>query len=58
MGISYEISYEMTTSVLRFCLSYDHFKLDFIVLKVDIISIENASFHGRRFVTCTRQNVM
>ena len=31
----------MTTSV-KFCLSYDRFKLDFIVFKVDIISIENA----------------
>ena len=30
----------MTTSV-RFCLSYDCFKLDFIVFKVDIISVEN-----------------
>ena len=30
----------MTTSV-RFCLSYDRFKLDFIVFKVDIISVEN-----------------
>ena len=30
----------MTTSV-RFCLRYDCFKLDFIVFKVDIISIEN-----------------
>ena len=30
------------TSV-RFCLSHDHFKLDFIVFKVDIISIENAT---------------
>ena len=39
--VSY-ISYEMTTSV-RFCLSYDRFKLDFIVYKVDIISIENAT---------------
>ena len=27
----------MTTSV-RFCLSYDHFKLDFIVFKVDIVT--------------------
>ena len=33
-------SYEMTTSV-KFCLSYDRFKLDFIVFKVNIISIEN-----------------
>ena len=32
----------MTTSV-RFCLSYDRFKLDFIVFKVDIISIEHAT---------------
>ena len=30
----------MTTSV-RFCLSYDRFKLDIIVFKVDIISVEN-----------------
>ena len=47
MVISYEIyetslSYEMTTSV-RFYLSYDLFTLDFIVVKVDIISIENAT---------------
>ena len=32
-------TYEMITSV-RFCLSYDRFKLEFIVLKLDIISIE------------------
>ena len=30
----------MTTSV-RFCLSYDCLKWDFIAFKVDIISIEN-----------------
>ena len=36
---SFIISNEMTTSV-RFCLSYDRFKLDFIVFKVDIISVE------------------
>ena len=53
MVISYEIyetslwqvssiSYEITTSV-RFCLSYDHFKLDFIIFKVDSISIENSA---------------
>ena len=48
----------MTTSV-RFCLSYDRFKLDFIAFKVDIISIEMQGCHGRRYdVTCTRQNVM
>ena len=40
MVISFEISYEMTASV-RFCLSYDCLKWDFIALKVDIISIEN-----------------
>ena len=34
------ISYEMTTSV-RFCLSYDCLKWDFITFKVDIISKEN-----------------
>ena len=32
----------MTISV-RLCLSYDRFKLAFIVFKVDIISIENAT---------------
>ena len=37
--VSY-ISYEMTTSV-RFFLSYDCLKWDFIAFKVDIISIEN-----------------
>ena len=31
----HKISYEMTTSV-RFCLSYDPFKLDFIIFKVNI----------------------
>ena len=30
----------MSTSV-RLCISYDRFKLDFIVFKVDIISVEN-----------------
>ena len=33
-------SYEMTKNV-RFCLSYDCFKKDFIALKVDIVSVEN-----------------
>ena len=37
----HKISYEMTTSV-RFCLSYDPFKLYCIIFKVDIISKENA----------------
>ena len=40
-GEFHKISYEMIKSV-RFCLSYDPFKLDFIVFKVDIISTENA----------------
>ena len=35
----------MTTSV-RFCLSYDHFKLNLIVFKVIIISTENATLSG------------
>ena len=35
-----KIPYEMTTSV-RFCLSDDYLKWDFIAFKVDIISIEN-----------------
>ena len=52
--VSY-ISYEMITSV-RFCLSYDRFKLDFIVYKVDIISIENATlsrmYAPKCYVTC------
>ena len=34
--ISYEISYEMTTSV-RFCLSYDPLKWDFVAFKIKII---------------------
>ena len=33
----------------RFCLSYDRIKLDFIVLKVGIISIENATLSGTRY---------
>ena len=32
------ISYEMTTSV-RFCLSYDPLKWDFIAFKMNIISL-------------------
>ena len=51
MVISYEIyetslrrvsliSYEMTTSSsVRFCLSYDHLKLNFIDIKINIIII-------------------
>ena len=39
--ISYEISYEMTTSVI-FCLSYDLSKGFFIVFKMDIILTKNA----------------
>ena len=34
------ISYEMTRSV-RFCLSYDHLKLNFIAFKMDNISKRN-----------------
>ena len=33
----------MTFMSVRLCLSYDRFKLDLIVFKVDIISIENAT---------------
>ena len=33
---------EMTTSV-RFCLSYDRFKLNLIAFKANIFSIENAT---------------
>ena len=40
-GEFHKISYEMTASV-RFCLSCDSFELVFVVLKVEIISIENA----------------
>ena len=29
------------TTIVRFCLSYDCFKWNFIALKVDIFSIEN-----------------
>ena len=47
------------TMRVRFCLSYDRFKLHFIAFKVDIISIETQGCRGRRYdVTCTRQNVM
>ena len=41
MGISYDISYvlsEMTTSV-KFYLSYDPLKFDFIAFKMNIISL-------------------
>ena len=38
--VSY-ISYEMSMSV-RFCLSYDHFKMNFISYKVGNCSTENA----------------
>ena len=39
-GKLHKFHIKMTTSV-RFCLSYDRFKLEFIAFKVDIISIEN-----------------
>ena len=58
LGDFHKISYEITRSV-RFWLSYDPFKLDFIVFNVDIMSTENKRCHGRRYdVICTRQNVM
>ena len=41
-GKFHKISYKMTMRA-RFCLSYDPFKLDFIVFKVDKISIENTT---------------
>ena len=37
------ISYEMTTSV-RFCLSYDRYKLDFVVFKLDIMYRRKSSY--------------
>ena len=40
MVISYEITYEMTTSV-RFCLSYDPLKWDYINFKVNITSVRH-----------------
>ena len=43
----HKFSYEMTGSV-RFRLSYDCFKLDFIALKVDIISMENVTLSRTR----------
>ena len=33
------ISYEMTSSV-RFCISFDCFKQNFIALKIELISVE------------------
>ena len=49
--ILHEWSFHMKfiTSV-RFCLSYDSFKLNLIVFKVDIISIENATLSLRRYM--------
>ena len=44
------ISYKITTSV-RFCLSYDPLKRDFIAFKVTIISI-------RKRITCSCQSVI
>ena len=41
-GEFHKFYYETTTRI-RFCLSHDRFKLDFIVFKVDIISIENTT---------------
>ena len=48
----------MTTSV-RFCLSYDPFKWDFVVFKMNNISIRKriADMDVVNDVTCTRQSV-
>ena len=53
------ISCEMTTSV-RFCLSYDPLKLDFIALKMSFISIRKCIVDTDvvNDVTCTRQSVI
>ena len=45
----------MTMSV-RFCLSYDCFKWDFIALKVDIIAIENLSLSRDGIMTLRASN--
>ena len=48
----------MTTSV-RFCLSYNRFKLNLITLKYTLFQWKTQRCRGRRYdVTCTRQNVM
>ena len=53
------ISYEMTTSV-RFCLTYNPLKWDFIAFKMNIISIRNhiADMIVVNDVTCTHQSVI
>ena len=53
------ISYEMTTSV-RFYLSYDFLKWDFVAFKMNIISMRKsiADMDVVSHVTCTRQTVI
>ena len=51
------MSYEMNTS-LRFCVSYDRFKMDFIVffLKLTLFQMKTQRCHGRRYdITCTHK---
>ena len=47
----------MTTS-LRFCLSYDCLKWDFIALKVDITSAENNAVTNSIMTLCTSNQVL
>ena len=53
------ISYEMTTSV-KFCLSYDPFRWDFIAFKTNIISLRKctADMDVVNDVTCSRRSVI
>ena len=50
---------EMTTSV-RFCLSYDPLKWDFVTFKMNIMSVRKCTIVSCAVhdVTCTHQNVM
>ena len=52
-----QFSYEMTTSV-RFCLSYDPLKWDFIAFKMHIISVRKCIIDTDVIndVTCTRRS--
>ena len=54
-----QISYEMTTRV-RFCLSYDPLKRDFIAFRMNIISVRKCIVDTDVFndVTCARQSVI
>ena len=53
------ISYEMTTSV-RYCLSYERLKWDFVIFKMNIISIRKhiVDMVVVNGVTCSRQSVI